>query len=376
MNSIKSFLWPVQGKLGEWEKISYHYASEEREGHEHRPYGYRTATTPGTPATLHTDYTALHDKSTGNLYMDDPGSLIRYKAVLSTAFTPVHAVAAIALNIIRLALAPLYFTVQAFVECAPSKAFHEWRHITGRSLMNCLRAVFYGIACTLAGVYTILDPINGRKVYGAYERAWNRQIPVEFAVHIFAPREYFKMKNPFKDDNAYYLPGCFQPVWYVDRTGEPSYAEHCQALSKQVSEALTSVAAIQRQLRANINQISGEMLVPGSGFACFRSSDLKKQDLYQFPEYTLDPKTLRDWGKQFTRLEKAAAHHQSLDPHRRKFVKAWVKWRSLVEKSQRFSAEKVDERVIFNTWAKAKPAQTNAFIYKTQRLPLLGWVLC
>ncbi len=89
-------------------------------------------------------------------------------AVIATA--PIHVVATIANNILRLLIVPLKLTFSGNFRQIPAELKADvWRAV---------RAPFYGVAVIMAAIYMWVDPRNGLKLVAAIENKWNDGVPL------------------------------------------------------------------------------------------------------------------------------------------------------------------------------------------------------
>lgn len=124
-------------------------------------------------------------------------------------------------NILRFLVIPFYILFQ-IVHRTPQVIEEEesfvWKDIfreMGRSLYNCLRAPFYGIAYVMTLFYGLLDPLAGRVATACVERDWNDDIIRSRSIWLcWVQRNFMFEGNGWRTglgQFGYYSMGCFQP---------------------------------------------------------------------------------------------------------------------------------------------------------------------
>ncbi|WP_348664041.1 hypothetical protein [Chlamydia vaughanii] len=127
-------------------------------------------------------------------------------------------------NLIRFLVIPFYIILQMIVQCfSKDKIAQEDRFIfkdiireCTRSLVNLLRAPFYGTASMIAVFYGLLDPLAGRVAYACLERDWNDDVIRSRGIWLVLPQHNFNFEGGGSrlglGQFSYYLIGCFQPL--------------------------------------------------------------------------------------------------------------------------------------------------------------------
>ena len=99
-----------------------------------------------------------------------------------------------------------------------------------RSLLQAVKAPFYGAVCYLANLYGLLNPLSGRVVLASLERDWNNDVIRSRGVWgIFCEKNYMFEGGGTRSglgQNAWYLLGCFQPVqlFLLFQEGWPAFS--------------------------------------------------------------------------------------------------------------------------------------------------------
>lgn len=156
------------------------------------------------------------------------------------AITPVHMVAAIAYNVIRLVIIPIYILGCMLFEKCTGESIERDRPFTatdilwevGKSLWRIVKAPFYALAFMYAALYSFIDPLNGRKLGSYLERDWNEGVTrAEGYWSVGGPQSLWLWEGGGTPSglgrNGFYLAGCWQPIARVQyqngvRTGGES----------------------------------------------------------------------------------------------------------------------------------------------------------
>ncbi len=202
-NDSSSSWWPLSGSVwgqSHWKKVDYELTSSSG-----RPCRWR----------------GILDDSTGLIYQGDDRLVLRFKAIWTAAYTVPYLIEAIGYHLVRILFITVYLAGRVFWDYAVQReasfgkiVLARMKELGGegkRSILNILRAPLYALAFFLSALYAILDPYNGRKMVAAYEYAWNHCIPLSKAIHLLVPKKEWSFHFLGKE-NAYYVPGCFQPV--------------------------------------------------------------------------------------------------------------------------------------------------------------------
>ncbi|BAE81285.1 conserved hypothetical protein [Chlamydia felis Fe/C-56] len=127
-------------------------------------------------------------------------------------------------NLIRFIVIPFHILLQMVIQCfSQNKIPQEDRFIfkdiireMARSLVNFLRAPFYGTASMMTVFYGLLNPLGGRVAYACVERDWNDDIIRSRGLWLCAPQRNFKFEGGGTRQGlgqfSQYLIGCFQPI--------------------------------------------------------------------------------------------------------------------------------------------------------------------
>ncbi|QXE27098.1 hypothetical protein HBN95_03035 [Chlamydia buteonis] len=136
-------------------------------------------------------------------------------------------------NLIRFIVIPFYILLQMVIQYfSKADVSEEDRFIfkdivreMARSLVNFLKAPFYGTASMMAVFYGLLNPLGGRVAYSCVERAWNNDVIRSRGLWLAVPQHNFKFEGGGTRQGlgqfSYYLMGCFQPIgMFLFRQGQ------------------------------------------------------------------------------------------------------------------------------------------------------------
>ncbi len=149
-----------------------------------------------------------------------------YVSLVVAALTPLHIVASVAYNVLRAAIIPFYIMGCMAIEkfrggalFANQRAF-EWNDIPKQidaSIRRAVKAPFYGVAQMFAGVFSFIDPLNGRKLGAEIELAWNEGVTrSEGWWSIAGPQSLWRFEGGGGPEtlgrNGFYAAGCWTPM--------------------------------------------------------------------------------------------------------------------------------------------------------------------
>ena len=143
--------------------------------------------------------------------------------VVSYFLLPIVVMVRMLYNIFRFFVIPFYIIFQMVCQFYQEGIPSEERFICSdiiremaRSLLQTIKAPFYGVACYLAGLYGLLNPLSGRVVMASIERDWNNDVIRSRSVWgIFCEQNYMWEGGGTRSglgQHAWYLLGCFQPA--------------------------------------------------------------------------------------------------------------------------------------------------------------------
>ncbi|WP_375793393.1 hypothetical protein O1W69_04640 [Chlamydia sp. 12-01] len=145
-------------------------------------------------------------------------------------------------NLIRFIVIPFYVLLQMAIQYFSKKDIPvEDRFILkdivremARSLVNLLRAPFYGTASMMTVFYGLLNPLGGRVAYACVERDWNDDVIRSRGLWLLAPQYNFKFEGGGTRQGlgqfSHYLIGCFQPIsMFLFRNGHIVSGSHTSA---------------------------------------------------------------------------------------------------------------------------------------------------
>ncbi|AAP05238.1 hypothetical protein [Chlamydia caviae] len=138
--------------------------------------------------------------------------------------TPFLVLVKMVYNLIRFIVVPFYILLQMVIQCFSKKdisiedrfVFKDIVREMGRSLVNMLRAPFYGTASMMTVFYGLLNPLGGRVAYACVERDWNDEVIRSRGIWLAVPQHNFQFEGGGSRQGlgqfSYYLIGCFQPI--------------------------------------------------------------------------------------------------------------------------------------------------------------------
>ena len=136
---------------------------------------------------------------------------------------PLVSVARMLYNLFRFLVIPFYIVFQMVYQFHQRGVPPEERFVCSdiiremaRSLLQAIKAPFYGAACYLASLYGLLNPLSGRVVLASVERDWHKDVIRSRGVWgIFLEKNYLLEGGGTRSglgQHAWYLLGCFQPI--------------------------------------------------------------------------------------------------------------------------------------------------------------------
>jgi hypothetical protein len=140
--------------------------------------------------------------------------------------TPIYLIGACVYNIVRAAVIPFYILVQCMREWYSNKAIYPKERFFKpsdipkeflKSIRRAVKAPFYALAYIMAGIYSLVNPMGGRKLASAIERDWNEGVSLaEGYWSVQGGSKYWQFEGGGGPKglgrNAFYLAGCWQPV--------------------------------------------------------------------------------------------------------------------------------------------------------------------
>lgn len=143
--------------------------------------------------------------------------------VVTSILLPIFSIVRMLYNIFRFFIVPFYILFQMVRQNYQTDIPKEERFVCSdivremtRSLLQAVKAPFYGAACYLANLYGLLNPLSGRVVLASLERDWNNDVIRSRGVWgIFCEKNYMFEGGGTRSglgQNAWYLLGCFQPA--------------------------------------------------------------------------------------------------------------------------------------------------------------------
>lgn len=164
------------------------------------------------------------DTSTGALYSSKTCLGTYTISLLCVPGTVVHLGAAMLYNALRIIPVALYILGGCVYEAWTGKEIYPddpFRLIqipkeVGRSLWNIVRSPFYALGVIFGLVWSLVDPLNGRKVAAGFELAWNHGVERKRSYwSTLGPQKEFAFEGGGAPSNlgkhGFYLPGCYQP---------------------------------------------------------------------------------------------------------------------------------------------------------------------
>ncbi|MEF9497151.1 hypothetical protein [Chlamydia sp. 04-14] len=145
-------------------------------------------------------------------------------------------------NLIRFIVIPFHILLQMVIQFFSKKDISiEDRFILkdivremARSLVNMLKAPFYGTASMMTVFYGLLNPLGGRVAYACVERDWNDDVIRSRGVWLVDPQRNFKFEGGGTRQGlgqfSHYLIGCFQPIcMFLFKDGKIISGSHTSA---------------------------------------------------------------------------------------------------------------------------------------------------
>ncbi|AHH22853.1 membrane protein [Chlamydia muridarum str. Nigg CM972] len=135
---------------------------------------------------------------------------------------PIITVVRVLYNAFRFLLIPFYIVFQMIRQLYQEDLPFEEQFICSdifremsRSFVQAVKAPFYGVACYLASLYGLLNPLSGRVIMASVERDWNNDVIRSRGIWgIFCEKNCLLEGGGTRSglgQHAWYLLGCFQP---------------------------------------------------------------------------------------------------------------------------------------------------------------------
>jgi hypothetical protein len=135
---------------------------------------------------------------------------------------PIITLVRVLYNVFRFLVIPFYIIFQMIRQFHQENLPVEERFVCSdiiremsRSFLQAVKAPFYGVACHLANLYGLLNPLSGRVVVASVERDWNDDVIRSRGVWGVFPEKNFLLEGGGSRSGlgqyAWYLLGCFQP---------------------------------------------------------------------------------------------------------------------------------------------------------------------
>lgn len=169
--------------------------------------------------------TLKSDSGTAYIYAQKHCGETHVISLMCIAVMPLYVAGAIAYNVLRILPIVVYISICLIYEKSSGKQIFaedrkfKVRDITdqiGKSLWNVIRTPYYALGFFFGLIYSLLSPLNGRKVAAGFEREWNHGID--------RYRSIWSVQGRQKDflfegggapshlgEHAFYLSGCYQP---------------------------------------------------------------------------------------------------------------------------------------------------------------------
>lgn len=177
------------------------------------------------------DISTLDANGSGKAFFYSYKSKMQHYLVSSiiTACTTMHAASSVVYNTIRTIVIPFYIMSCLTIEAGRERPlfegqrFFKWSDIPkemAKSVLRAVKAPFYATAEIFAALYSLVDPLNGRKLGAAIELDWNEGVPrPEGWWSIHGPQKDWKLEGgggPEKlGRNGFYFAGCWTPMGIV-----------------------------------------------------------------------------------------------------------------------------------------------------------------
>lgn len=183
---------------------------------------------PGETADMYIDTSTLDEaKKNGKAYLyirKDVGGHYMVSSIVAFFGTPIIFIGMIVYNVIRAVIAPFYILVQWLRERITGETLYpqarQFKLLdVGKAFVQAIWAVvkapFYAVAFILAGIYSLFNPMGGRKLGAAIERDWNEGLSLsEGFWSVGGGQKLFG--NLYSPDRrgafGYFIAGCWQPT--------------------------------------------------------------------------------------------------------------------------------------------------------------------
>lgn len=241
--------WPIEGKVfgqSHWKSVIYKYDMKDEKGNTHQ-----------VDLETFADTSILGKETEGDvpLYRATPCYFTYICSITNIALAPIYTLGVILYNILRIIPVVVYISGHLFYHYAQLPkdseqtfsavaSFHlkAMGNQVALSISNVIRTPYFALNYTFGLFYSLVDPLNGRKWTGIFERAWNHQLSLR--------ESYWSVRGAGKDfafegggaieklaHHAFYMMGCLQPVTYAHfREGECSYVIYRSGNIRPVEE--------------------------------------------------------------------------------------------------------------------------------------------
>ncbi len=194
-----------------------------------------------------------------------PGEHYSVSTIVTFLGAPICLVGTIVYNVIRTAIVPFYVLFQyvrdryvgtPVVNPMVSGEFSKRLYVDERSfeildipkemirsISRILQAPFYALAVFMAGLYSLVNPMGGRKLGATIERDWNDEVSLaEGYWSVGGEQDLFNPEGGGGPNglgrNGFYLAGCWQPV------GIAEYQEGEFVKAYYLPKAINSMAGV------------------------------------------------------------------------------------------------------------------------------------
>lgn len=187
---------------------------------------------PGETADMYVDTSTLDEaKKNGKAYLyvhKDVGGHYMVSSIVAFFGTPIILIGMIVYNVIRAVIAPFYILFQWLRERITGETLYpqarQFKLLDAakafvQAIWAIVKAPFYAVAFILAGIYSLVNPMGGRKLGAAIERDWNEGLSLaEGFWSVGGGQKLFgNLYNPDRRGAfGYFIAGCWQPTGVVE----------------------------------------------------------------------------------------------------------------------------------------------------------------
>ncbi len=192
-------------------------------------------------------------------YIKDCTNHYVVSTVVALLGTPFYIIGAIVLNAIRMVVVPLYILTMCLIELCQPEPYFNTEYPAARkfsvldagieflqSIYGIIKAPFYGIAFFFAALYSLINPMEGRKLGSAIERNWNDGANLaEGYWSVDGEQPLWRRDGAWGPEGLrrkrFFLAGCWQPIGVVE------YVDHAIQDAYWIPKAVDLYEKVERQ---------------------------------------------------------------------------------------------------------------------------------